>query len=435
MALFARGAVHQTILAGFLFHRRQRVLHLATAGQMQDALSAMEKEAGKNGLVNGASREERHELYRELLSRHIQSMDYKQSPAVDAALEASSIMQLLTSPAYHLTNLLQPYVMSAPSMAGRFGMVKSLSTLAGVHRELGGRLFKNGIDHSNVSDLPEAYRKGVVALMDKGLIKMSLDSEHGGNWSEGKLGKPLAWMKRTSERIEAVNRVATGVAALKLAKAAGMSEQSQIDYAAKIIYDTHGDYSGYNAPSLMRSPVARLITQYRKFQLIQIHNYVRMFNDGFRRADLSKEDQWVARKALGYNLATMFAIGGTLALPGAQAIGAILRAIFGDDDEPDDPELTMRKYLADAGLEDFATLLVKGVPAWLGVDVSGKMGAGTIASLFPFADTSEGLVSRKAFESYALAKPPAPSSAGWHPSWPAARTTSPVATCTRASSR
>jgi hypothetical protein len=243
--------------------------------------------------------------------------------------------------------------------------------------------------------------------MDKGLINMSLDSEHGGEWNEGKLGKPIGWLKRVSERIEAVNRVATGVAALRLADKAGLSEQAAVNYAAKIIYDTHGDYSGFNTPSLMRAPVARLITQYRKFQLIQLHNYTRMVRDGFLRADLSKEEKWVARKALAYNLSTMFALGGTLALPGAQAVGAILRAIFGDDDEPDDPELTMRKYLADAGLEGISDLLVKGVPAWLGVDVSGRLGAGNIASLFPYADISDkgksSLVSRKAFEAYALA--------------------------------
>jgi hypothetical protein len=390
------------------FHSKARadanfLASLATAGDMQNTLQAMEREADKRGDVNGVSMTERHEHYREILSRHIQSMDYKQSPMVDSALAASSVMQLLTSPAYHLTNMLQPYVMSAPTLAGRFGMARSLAEMATAHKQLGKQLFKNGVDHSTIKDLPSDVQKGVQALMDRGFINMSLDTEHGANWNDGPLGKILSPMKKFSERVETVNRVATGVAALRLATKAGMSEQAAQDYAAKIIYDTHGDYSGFNTPAVMRSPVARLVTQYRKFQLIQIHNYARMMHDSFANANLSKEEQWVARKALAYNLSTMFALGGTLGLPGAQAIGAILRVVFGDDDEPDDPETTMRKYLADAGLEGVSDLLVKGVPAWLGVDVSGRMGAGTILSLFPNADTSKGIVSRDAFENYALA--------------------------------
>ncbi len=376
---------------------------LATAGPMQDTLSAMEREADKNE-ASGVPYEQRQEHYQEILKRHVQSMDYKQSPFVDFAMETSSIMQLLTSPAYHLTNLLQPYVMSAPNLAGRHGMAASLGALMTAHKELGVQLFKNGVDHSNISDLPADVQRGVRVLMDKGFIQMTLDSEHGANWSEGPIGKILAPMKRFSQRVEAVNRVATGVAALRLAAKAGLSENAAIDYAAKIINDTHGDYSGFNTPSMMRGPVARLITQYRKFQLIQISNYTKMIRDSFFNADLSKEEKWVARKMLAYNLGTMFTLGGTLALPGSQFIGAMLRVVFGDDDEPNDPELTMRKYLSDAGLEGISTLLVKGVPAWMGVDVSGRMGAGNILSLFPNADTSEGMfLSRKAWESYALA--------------------------------
>ncbi len=161
-------------------------------------------------------------------------------------------------------------------------------------------------------------------------------------------------------------------------------------------------------------PVARLVTQYRKFQIIQISNYTRMIHDGFMNADLSKEEKWVARKMLAYNLSTMFALGGTLGLPGAQAIGAILRGVFGDDDEPNDPELTMRKYLGDAGLEGVSDLLIKGAPAWMGIDVSGRLGAGNILSLFPSADIDK---KSRARRSRATRRRLAPSSAGWRRSW------------------
>ncbi len=131
---------------------------------MQNSLSAMEEEAKRSGEVNGVGREQRNEHYREILSRHIMSMDYKQSPLVDKALETSSIFQLLTSPAYHLTNLLQPYVISMPVIAGRHGVGRSAHDALGAGRAGYPRrwnwarwLFKNGVDHSSIKDLPRRW--------------------------------------------------------------------------------------------------------------------------------------------------------------------------------------------------------------------------------------------------------------------------------------
>jgi hypothetical protein len=389
------------------FHSKARadanfLAALKTGGDIQNALSAMESEAKRNGVQNGTTRGEREDMYREILSRHIQDMDYKQSPFVDAGLKIASNLQTITNPAYHLTNFLQPYVMSAPNMAGRFGMYRSLVALASAHRELGKLMFKDGVNHTSINDMPADIREGIRTLMNMGRINMSLDTEHGSTWniSNDKFSKIVNLPKTVSERIEAMNRVATAAAALRLATKSGMSQESAVAYAAKIIYDTHGDYSGYNTPSMMRGPTARLAMQYRKFQLIQISNYVRMMGDAFFNANLSSEEKWVARKMMAYNLSTMFALGGTLALPGAQFIAVMLRGIFGDDRDPDDPETTMRKFIGD---EDLANLLVKGVPAWLGVDVSGRLGAGSMLSLFPYADTSKGLVSKEAFGEYAKA--------------------------------
>ncbi len=117
--------------------------------------------------------------------------------------------------------------------------------------------------------------------------------------------------------------------------------------------------------------------------------YAKLLNQAFKGA--TPEQKLVARRALAYNLIHMFALGGTLALPGAQAIGFLLGAAFGDDDEPDNAEMTLRKLVP----EELADLFSKGIPKALGVDPSGRLGSGNMLSLLPYADTS---VSRKGYE-------------------------------------
>ena len=58
----------------------------------------------------------------------------------------------------------------------------------------------------------------------------------------------------------------------------------------------------------------------------------------------------------------------------------MLTKIFGDD-EPDDLEEDLRNNAGDIGL-----LLTRGVPAALGVDVSGKFGFGNAFSILPYTD-------------------------------------------------
>jgi hypothetical protein len=76
-------------------------------------------------------------------------------------------------------------------------------------------------------------------------------------------------------------------------------------------------------------------------------------------------------------------MGGVMGLPGFAAIATLYGLVFGDEDEPDNPELAMRRAIGDDTLAD---LIVKGAPAALGVDVSGKVGMGQMLSILPYTD-------------------------------------------------
>jgi hypothetical protein len=365
---------------------------MENTAKTQDALQAMKKAADRTGVVRvkqgnktvAITREKRRDYYNEIVERHVMNMDWQPSPTIDKMLTASSFWTILMSPASMLTNLSQPLVMSLPSIAGRHGYLKSLRAMAGAYRDFGPRAAWKGFDPEQLEHLPENVRAEIRELANRGRIDISLDQELGRWRSDGErnpVQKVADLFRRISSTIENLNRVATAITAIRLEKARDPNTDG-VTYAERVIYDTHGDYSQMNAPRFMRTGVGRLVTQFRKFQLIQISMYAKLYHDAFKGE--SKEVRQVGKRALAFNLITMFGVGGTLGMPGAQMIGWMLRQVFGDDDEPDNPELTLRKLIDD---EDLADLLLKGVPARMGLDLSGRLGASYMLSLLPYAKT------------------------------------------------
>jgi hypothetical protein len=70
-----------------------------------------------------------------------------------------------------------------------------------------------------------------------------------------------------------------------------------------------------------------------------------------------------------------------MGLPGYAAISAIL-GFFGDEDEPYDLTAEMRKALG----PEWADMIMRGAPTIVGMDLSGKIGAGNMLSIMPFSD-------------------------------------------------
>lgn len=371
------------------------IASLKANGEVQDQLQAMKREAD----ARTPGREERRDYYNELLKRHVMGLDYKPTPLIDRALTASSFWLLLTSPAHYLTNATQTMVVSLPSIAGRHGYAKSAAALLRAYADVLPIVRDGKLQQDDYSALPADVRNQVQQLTDEGAIDISLESDLG-RWRSDSDNKAAALLDRTlnklrnvSQAIESVNRLTTAIAAVRLERETGSG--NEVKYAGKVIYDTHGDYSGFNAPRLMRTSAGRMATQFRKFQLIQISLYAKLLRDAFKGA--SADERLVARKTLAFNLTHMMAVGGLLGLPGAALFGQILGMAFGDDDDPDNAEQTLRRLVGDEVLAD---LLTKGVPKAMGLDLSGRIGAGNMLSIQPFAD---GSISREGYSEYVVA--------------------------------
>jgi len=355
---------------------------LTNTGEIYETLRQMKKEAD----TRTAGRDDRRRYYNEFMKRHAMGFDYNPNPILDKALAGTSMWMLLTNPAYYLQNLTQPIMMSVPYMAGKHSYGRSNRELMKAYGEVRKLLAKVSVDEKfDFSTLPADVRDMMETLVERGRIDISLEQDLG-EWRSTEdtkypaLAKSVTFLRNSAQKVEMINRVATAIAAYRLEKERGTNDLAAINYADKVIRVTHGDYSGANAPRVMRTGAGRLITQFRKFQLIQISMMARLFNDAFKGA--SKEERDAARAALAWTFTHAGVAGGIMGLPGFYAIAAVFGALFGDDDEPENPELSLRRLFG----EEFGTLMTKGLPAALGVDVSGKIGMGQMLSVLPYTD-------------------------------------------------
>ena len=348
--------------------------------QVQDALQEMRTQS-KTG-----DRARKSELFNELAKRYVQSMEYSPRPWLNKLTRMSSIYYLATSPAYYLQNLTQPWMMSVPAMAGQHDYTAASGALFKAYTELGdvmksAKLLKQQFDFDKV---PADVRDAIKELVNRGKIDIGLDTEigefkvEGDGYFAGKISAADKALRLAVQKVESINRLSTAMAAyrLELARTNG-NTQAATDYADRILTETHGDYTSFNAPRAFNTSVGKVALQFRKFQLIQIAFYAKLIKDA-----LQGNDRKAALKTLAFSLAHTGTLAGLMGMPGYAAISWAIGALLGDDDEPFDVTAEIRKAIGD---EAVANLVLKGTPTLLGADISGKVGAGNMLSIMPFS--------------------------------------------------
>ena len=370
-------------------------------GDVTKAMSAMRKEAA----ARTPGRDERSRLLNEFMARHAASMDYREHPVQDKINRLTSLWMLVTSPAYYLSNALQTHMVSLPTMAGKHGYGRAAGVLNKAYGDLSPMLRgARASERMSFAAAPADVQGMLKELVDLGRIDIGLEQDLG-KWAvtgDGKLSNGWNTVDRKlrglTNKVETINRVATAIAAYRLERSAGRSHADAVSYAAKTVQTTHGDYSGFGSPRVLSNgavPLAKVLFQFKKFQFIQASLIARLFTESFRGASLA--EKFAARKSLAFILAHHAVMAGGLGLPAAQTIAYLVGAALGDDDEPNNPELALRQFVGD---EDLANLLLKGVPAWAGVDLSGKIGMGQMVSALPF--TAPDVTSRDGYKDVLL---------------------------------
>jgi len=343
-----------------------------------DSMERMRNEA-KN------QRREAMPIYNELMKRQANSMEYKTPSTLVIALNRMNTLWSLTfSPAYYMQQILQTAVISVPYLAGRLGYSNAVSQVNRGYKDIASLVKGLGInDHIDFSKAPADVRDMLNKLVGMGKIDISMDADERATADEkGIFAKVMYKMQGVNNRIEAVNRSVAAIAAYRgyLARYGNNNTEAATQYAAQVVSDTHGSYDGFNTPRALTGGFGKVIGQFRRFQIIQLSMLARLMNNAFKGA--SADEKMVARKALGFITAQMAVIGGAMAVPFFNQIAWMMSKILGDPDEPDDFEFKLRRMIDNKVVAD---LLLRGVPASLGVDVSDKLGMGRVASILPFA--------------------------------------------------
>ena len=313
----------------------------------------------------------------ELAARYANSFEHDPAPIINKLMRANSLWMLLTKPAYYLFNATQPALMAHPFMAHKFGYTRTANEMQRAYKDY--LSLKNVLKPGEIdlSQLPADVRQAVADLVEKGKIDITLSQELGDFLQSSKTtpGRVMDWagqkLRGAVQKGEMMNRVVTGVTAYRMEKARTGSHEKALEYAAKVIDKTQGNYAGFNAPRLMNQNAAmRLITQFRKFQLIQATYLVNAVREISKGATL--QEKWALSAMLRYTLMHHALLAGAMGLPLMNVI-ALVFAATGGDDEPRDLELSLREWIGD---DVTANLLLKGVFAnpLTNVDISKNVG-------------------------------------------------------------
>jgi len=383
------------MLRSFATQGRADAQFLATAKytpQMSEAINQMRRETKEGG-----SRLEKSQLFNEIMARHNQSLTYDDSSWSDVAAKASrvtSVWMLATSPMYYLQNLTQPIMLSVPFMAGRHNYFKAQAALIKAYSQLGGLIKNSKIDEQfDFENVPADVRKMISTLVDRGRIDIGMETELGKfqvaseNIAAQGVNKVDRVLRSVGQKMEAINRVSTAMAAYRLELAKTGNIDKATEYADSVISQTHGDYTRTNAPRAFNTNVGKVALQFRKFQLIQLTLLTKLVANSVKGG--TKEERTAARKALTYTIGHTAALAGLVGMPGFAAASFIakgLMGMFGDDEEPYNLEKELYEAMVDQWGEDAATLIMRGAPAAGGVDLSGKLGMGNALSVLPFTD-------------------------------------------------
>lgn len=337
---------------------------------------------------------------------------------------------MLTSPSYHMINLTQPWMVTAPVLGARHGIGSAVSAMKNAQmliktpmsqeslaswgglkaigsRQASDRAFdvieqlythlrsrtENGQDYIDLID--ELRKQNIMDVSVLTELREIAQGIEGGAWA-----RVLDASRIMSHITEVNNRVVAAIAAfdLEMSKqvAAGLSREEAIkvatEYAGDIVSETQFNYSTNNKPPLFQpgGPLkwaAPLMFQFMQWPQHMYALLIRNYAGAVGKGVIPKAE---ARKALIGLLSTHAAVGGMVGMmlqPIKWAFGMVMFA-FGDDDEPYTfaNAINGRTYdrMVTDGLttlfgNDIGLALSRGLPAGvLGTDLSSRMSMGTL---------------------------------------------------------
>lgn len=381
-----RAGHDKNMIRSFLLNARSEAVLLAHLEH--GAKINTEMEAARNSVKAHANR---RESYNDMVRHYSDSITLHETPIQDRVAALTTLYMLTTSVGYHVTNATQPIMVTIPRLAGDTGGYAQAwkALLDGYKVAVAAVRMDSSMQATvDISKAPHRYRAALKELQDRALLDVGMDSDLSRfegfetryklvDKAGGVMSTVIHRLYQVARFVEAINRVSTAIAAYDVALARGKPPQ---EYVASVVEDTQGNFTRFDAPLLVKS-LPKLTTQFRKYQIMMAWNYANAFK-AMTKGD-SAEVRAVGRRTLGYMLGHAAVFSGAVGVPFASTVAWAFSAIAGDGDEPEDLERTIRNVVGDNA---FATLLARGVPAFIGVDMSAKVGQGGLFHPLPYAN-------------------------------------------------
>jgi hypothetical protein len=386
-----------------------RVKYTVQIGDEIDQLRASVKELEAGTDVERAAKA--HAILDEIRQREGNEYDANGLPWVSSVNALSHNFYLGMSPGYLLTNLLQPAQLTLPYLGSRHGfaaaakeLYKVLPTVLKITKAMA------QYDAANpyldlVIEGPEAnYEKYGLTQGQARMVRSAIDYGRIDGTFYHHINAVASGSTGTGHRIstaigvgahysEIINRLATGLAAYNLevarqTKEGRASPQNAAEqYAIDAIDETQYDYSTSNkgralgthgilgaaTPLIMQfqsysAQTLELLARTARASIIKVQRQEGESDAAYKAR--SEEIQSQNRKQLAGTLVTTGLLAGTMGLPFATAIFAIVNALGSSDDDPIDAKKSYQQWLADVFGNDTAETLAHGVPRLAGVDLA-----------------------------------------------------------------
>jgi len=342
---------------------------------------------------------------------------------------------MLTSPSYWAINATQPWLVSAPTMAGRHGWGQTIAAMGAVQKLIKAPLieqagsskggfaafFKGGkskledafdVIHQleeHIKTNSPSHADEYIALLEnlrsRHIIDINVFTEmrdQAAGKSQSAADKTIDASRIMAHLTEVNNRVLTALTAYQLEINNGSTVEEATKYAGDMVSQTQFNYSSANKPPLFQAggPLGGVAPLMFQFMQWPQHMYAHLIRNYRGMVDAGVMNRSEARSALLGLLGTHAAVGGMVGMtlqPIKWAIGFAMMAL-GDDDEPYTFANAVNGRTADrlmtSTFDDLfgttaATFLSKGIPAGLGIDLSTRMSMGTVYFVDLRGDTAE----------------------------------------------
>ncbi|PWI35372.1 hypothetical protein DI392_00655 [Vibrio albus] len=332
-----------------------QLARLEYADELTRLASETAKTAGNSG-DNQASR-----YSNELMKRHEWVMNPKHSVIAQKITSLGFLYMLGFSPAAAAINTTQNFVVALPMIGSKFGFAAASRELGKATKEF---IVAKGSIKDKLTNLDELaafdhwYDSG---LLDATNAHDLAGMAEGQNWKYNPAYEKFSgWMSALFHKAEVFNRETTALAGYRLARKNGMDHNKAVQYAEKMTWDAHFDYTNVNRARYMQSPTMKVATQFKQYSQNMTYYLVR--NAYLSMKGMDETERSEARKQLIGTLGVTALLAGTSALPLSLIYGIAngLNAVFGDDDEPYDAETEFKTYLADIFGSDMADKIIYG---------------------------------------------------------------------------